>query len=68
MTTPNSKSRKVTAGFAVLFVALIAAIIFLAIKKMVAVQMAGLMFVALLGLYFGFGVLIAIYRFVGKLQ
>lgn len=65
---PSSKSRKVAAGFAVLFVGLIAAIIFLAIKKAVTVQMAGLMFVALLGLYFGVGVLIAVYRFVGKLQ
>jgi hypothetical protein len=31
-------------------------------------QLAMLMLVALLGLYFGFGVLIALYRFTGRLK
>jgi hypothetical protein len=30
--------------------------------------MALLMLVALFGLYFGFGVLVAVYRFIGKLE
>jgi hypothetical protein len=68
MSTSNNRTRRVKAGFAALFIFLVATIIFLAAKKIVTVQMAGLMFVALLGLYFGFGVLIAVYRFVAKLE
>ncbi len=36
--------------------------------KIVGTEMAILMVVALFGLYFGFGVLIAVYRLVGKLE
>jgi hypothetical protein len=48
--------------------ALIAVIIYLAIKGVITPQMALLMFVGLFGLYFGVGVLIAVYRFVSKLD
>ncbi len=40
----------------------------LMIKGVVTFQLGMLMLVALLGLYFGFGVLILIYRFVAKLE
>ena len=38
------------------------------VKGVVTFQLGMLMLVALLGLYFGFGVLIFIYRFVEKLK
>jgi len=37
-------------------------------KKTISPEMAILMLVALIGLYFGFGVLIAVYRLVSKLE
>ena len=40
----------------------------LMIKGVVTFQLGLLMLVALLGLYFGFGVLFLIYRFVARLQ
>ena len=40
----------------------------LLVKGVITFQLAMLMLVALLGLYFGFGVLIALYRFVGRLK
>ena len=40
----------------------------LLVKAVITFQMAMLMLVALLGLYFGFGVLIFIYRFVDRLK
>jgi hypothetical protein len=43
-------------------------IIALLIKGVVTFAMGLLMLVALLGLYFGFGVLIVLYRFVGRLK
>ena len=48
--------------------ALVVAIVYLLAKQVVTPQMAMLMFVALLGLYIGFGVLIAVFRFIDKLQ
>lgn len=50
------------------FVGLVGMIIFLLVNKIVSSTMALLMLVALFGLYFGFGILIAVYRFVGKLD
>jgi hypothetical protein len=68
MLTPDNKKRAVVAGVVVLFMVLIVTILFLMVKRVITVQMGMLMFVALLGMYLGFGVLIAIYRFVGRLQ
>lgn len=59
---------KIAASVAVLFTGVVATIIFLLAKQVITFQMALLMFVALLGLYFGFGVLIAVYRFIEKLD
>ena len=56
------------AGIAASFVGLVGAIIFLLANKIVSFAMAMLMLVALFGLYVGFGVLIAVYRLVGKLE
>lgn len=59
---------KIAAAVAVLFTGLVAAIIYLLAKQAITFQMALLMFIGLLGFYFGFGVLIAVYRFVAKLD
>ena len=59
---------KIVAGLAVLFVGLVATVLFLLAKQVITFQMALLVFIALLGLYFGFGVLAAVYRFIEKLD
>lgn len=58
--------RVVIAG--VTFVALAVAIVAAAFLGFVSGQLAMLMLVALLGLYVGFGILIAVYRFTSRLK
>lgn len=65
---PKNRTLKVVAGIVVSFAALVGAIIFLLAAKIVSSGVAILMLVALLGMYIGFGVLIAVYRFIGKLE
>ena len=43
-------------------------IIFLSEAKIISFEMAILMLVALLGMYLGFGILIAVYRLITKLE
>jgi hypothetical protein len=64
----KNKSLKVIASVAASFSGLVGTIIFLLEKRIISVQMAGLMFVCLLALYLGFGILIAVYRFMDKLD
>ena len=64
----KNRALKVVAGIAVSFFGLVGTIIFLAVAKIVSFEVAMLMLVALLGMYIGFGILIAVYRFVGKLD
>jgi hypothetical protein len=68
MTSPNKRSLRIALGVGGVFMALIALIIFLRVKSVITPQMAILMFVAMLGLYVGFGALIAVYRFISKLD
>ena len=65
---PKSRTLKVVAGIAASFTGLVATIIFLSKAKIISFEMAILMLVALLGMYLGFGILIAIYRLIGKLD
>ena len=65
---PKSRTLKIVAGVAASFAGLVATIIFLARARMISFEMAMLMLVALVGLYFGFGILIAVYRLIGKLD
>lgn len=65
---PKSRTLKVVAGIAASFSGFVGAIIFLLEKKIVTFQMAILMFVALVAMYVGFGILIAVYRFMDKLE
>ena len=53
---------------AALFVVVALGIFIAAFLKYLSVQLALLLLIALLGLYLGFGVLIAVYRFTSKLK
>ena len=65
---PKHRTLKVFAGIAASFTGFVGTIIFLLEAKIVTFEMALLMFVALVGLYIGFGILIAVYRLVCKLE
>ncbi len=64
----RSRTLKVVAGIAASFTALVGAIILLLEMKIISVEMAKLMLVALLAMYVGFGILIAIYRLIARLD
>ena len=64
----KNKTLKVVAGIVASFTGLVGVIIYLSEAKIITFEMAMLMFVALLGMYLGIGVLIAIYRLVAKLD
>jgi hypothetical protein len=64
----KNRALKIAAGVAVSFIALAAGVIFLRIARVVTFEMAMLMLVALVGFYVGFGILIAVYRFVCRLE
>lgn len=68
MSMPKNRTLKVVAGIAAAFTALVGTIIFLLEKKIISFEMAILMFVALLAMYVGFGILIAVYRLMSKLE
>ena len=64
----KNRTLKVVAGIAASFIGLVGTIIFLLEKKIISFEMAILMLVALLAMYVGFGILIAVYRFMSKLE
>lgn len=64
----GGRALRVAALVASTFTVLAAAILFSIVKRYIGFELGLLMLVALVGLYFGFGVLIAVHRFVGKLQ
>jgi len=64
----RSRTLKVVAGIAASFTALVGAIILLLEMKIISVEIAKLMLVALLAMYVGFGILIAIYRLIARLD
>ena len=64
----KNRTLKIAAGIAASFTGLVGTIIFLLGKKIITFEMALLMLIALLAMYFGFGILIAVYRFMGKLE
>jgi hypothetical protein len=55
-------------GMAASFTGLAATIIFLLVTKTVSAQMGILMLVASVGMHLGFGILIAVYRLISKLE
>jgi hypothetical protein len=64
----KNRTLRVVAGIAASFIGLVGAIIFLLEEKIISFEMAMLMLVALLAMYVGFGVLVAVYRFIDKLE
>ena len=65
---PRNRTLKIVAGVVASFAGLVGVIVFLLAAKIISFEVAMLMLVALLGMYLGFGVLIAVYRLIGKLD
>ncbi len=65
---PKNRTLKVVAGIAASFTGLAGTIIFLSQAKIISLGVAILMLVALVGMYVGFGILIAVYRLISKLE
>jgi hypothetical protein len=65
---PKNRTLKVVAGIAASLTGLVGTIIFLLEAEIISSTMAKLMFFALLGMYIGFGILIAVYRLISKLD
>ena len=65
---PRGRMLKVFLVIALLFFSLVGLIVALRTSGLVNVQVALLMLVALIGLYVGIGVLVAVYRLVVKLE
>ncbi len=63
-----NRTLKIVAGIVVSFTGLAGTIIFLSATKTISFTMAMLMLAALVGMYVGFGVLIAVYRLINKLE
>ena len=59
---------KIALGMAALFTGLAGIVILLMVNRVVSIQVALLMLVALLGMYVGFGILILVYRLISKLE
>jgi hypothetical protein len=64
----DTRKLKIAAAISLSFIGIVVLIMGLLVEAVITFQMALLMLVALLGLYFGFGVLIFIYRFVDRLK
>ena len=65
---PGNRTLIVVAGIVVSFIALAGTIILLSELKVISFGMAMLLLAALLGMYIGFGVLIAVYRLMDRLE
>jgi len=65
---PKNRTLKVVAGIAASFIGLAGTIIYLSAAQIISLGMAILMLVALVGMYVGFGILIAVYRLISKLE
>lgn len=65
---PKSRALKVAAAIVVSFASLAGAIIVLLTLEIISLTMAKLMLATLLGMYVGFGALIAAYLLINKLE
>lgn len=63
-----TRGLKIAAGASGSFSALVALILVLLANRIVTLQLALMMVVGLIGTYFSFGVLFAVYRFIAKLE
>jgi hypothetical protein len=64
----SSKKWLIAGAVSFSFTAIALCILVLLGRRVITFQLGMLMLVALVGLYFGFGVLIAVYRFTAKLK
>ena len=64
----NTKSRWIVLGVIALFMCLVATVVGLRMFNVIGFQVAMLLLAALLGLYVGIGILIAVYRFMNTLE
>ena len=65
---PINRVLKVVAGIVISFSALASTIILLSQMEIISFTIAKLMLAVLLGMYVGFGMLIAVYRLIDKLE
>jgi len=65
---PKNWAPKTPVCIAASFTGLAGAIIFLLVTKIVSFEMGLLMLVASVAMHLGFGILIAVYRLIGKLE
>jgi hypothetical protein len=65
---PKNRTSKTAVAMAASFIGLAVAIIFLLATKTISLELGRLMLVASLAMHLGFGILIAVYRFIGKLD
>jgi len=65
---PRNRTLKVAAGIAASFIGLAGTVIYLSLAKIISFGVAILMLVSLVGMYVGFGILIAVYRLISKLE
>jgi hypothetical protein len=64
----KNRTPKLAVGIVASFMGLAGVIIFLLATKIVSVQIGILMLVMSVGMHLGFGILIAVYRLIGKLE
>lgn len=64
----DNRKLRIVAAVVSSFCAAIVLVLVLMVKQVITFQMALLMLVALFGLYVGFGILIAVYRFIDRLE
>ena len=65
---PVSKKLKTAALVIFSYLSIVVLIFYCALAEIISLQQAGLMLVAEFGLYVGFGILIAVYRMISKLD
>jgi hypothetical protein len=68
MTMTSNKKWLIVGAVSGSFTAIVLCILVLLGRRVITWQLALLMLIALLGLYFGFGVLVAVYRFTARLR
>jgi hypothetical protein len=64
----KNRTSKLVVGIVASFTGLGGVIIFMLVTKIVSAQMGILMLVASVGMHLGFGILLAVYRLIGKLE
>ena len=64
----KSTASKIAVGMAASITSFGSAIIFLLVARTISFEMGLLMLVALVGMHLGFGILIAVYRLISKLE